>query len=77
MHRSSPCPGLELSMVLTPESRLPSATWPEICPTPTPDAESWPGPLGSWYALRTWEPQNAVQRADLTILFCHFPTEET
>lgn len=62
-------------------------SWPQNpgCPlqrglksaTPTPDAESWPGPWGSWYALRTWEPQNAVQRADLTILFCHFPTEET
>lgn len=77
MHRSSPCPGLELSMVLTPESRLPFATWPEICPTPTPAAESWRGPWGSWYVLRMWEHQNAVQRADLTILFCHFPTEET
>lgn len=63
----------------SPESRLPSTTWPEICctPTPTPAAESWPGPCSSWYMLRTWECQNAVQRADLTILSCHFPTEET
>ena len=45
MHRSSPCPGLELSMVLTPESRLPSATWPEIC-HPNPRCRVLAGTLG-------------------------------